>query len=90
MADLIDRPASAMTPVSRGITPAPSAEVAVDKLLTCDEFIAATWRVSRTTTWLVVSALTWSELIAVICEVLSWSTWAVVIALNWAPDKDLS
>ena len=34
MADLIDRPASAVTPVSRAITPAPSAEVAVDKLLT--------------------------------------------------------
>ncbi|MEI6848807.1 MAG: 2Fe-2S iron-sulfur cluster-binding protein, partial [bacterium] len=34
MADLIDRPASAVTPISRAITPAPSAEVAVDKLLT--------------------------------------------------------
>ncbi|NBO52258.1 MAG: FAD-dependent oxidoreductase [bacterium] len=34
MADLIDRPASAVTPVSRAITPAPSAEVALDKLLT--------------------------------------------------------
>jgi len=34
MADLIDRPASAVTPVSRAITPAPSAQVAVDKLLT--------------------------------------------------------
>ncbi|MFM9165842.1 MAG: 2Fe-2S iron-sulfur cluster-binding protein, partial [Candidatus Limnocylindrus sp.] len=34
MADLIDRPGSAVTPVTRAITPAPSAEVAVDKLLT--------------------------------------------------------
>jgi len=34
MADLIDRPVSAVTPVARAITPAPSAEVAVDKLLT--------------------------------------------------------